>query len=113
MFFSMVVLSFLVLITAWKSFERNLGTRLGGVSIGEETQTPGPLRSLIEDVKKIAGGEEPLIQETSDTRQETVGGWIEQIFSFAREIRRVVKYNAGEIGIWVREASVGFWERLR
>lgn len=113
MLVSMVALSFLVLAIAWKSFERNLGVRLGGVPAEEEVQTPGLLQSLVEDVKRITRGETPLIQETSGMEQETRDGLVRRIFSIAREIRRVVKYNAGEIAVWAHGAGGWFWEQLR
>lgn len=103
MVISMLALSFLVLAIAWKSFERNLGVRLGGVAEGTEEPAPGPLESLAADIKRIAGGEEPLLSETGDMRQETMGGWVERIFSMARETRRVLRYNAGEIQKWLTE----------
>ena len=104
MFFSMVILSFLVLVIAWKSFERNLGTRLGNTPEENGEATPGPLQSLIEDAKRIAGGEEPLTQELGIRNNES-RGMIERILSFARETRRVVKYNVGEIVRWVLEIA--------
>lgn len=97
MFVSMLALSFLVLAIAWKSFEQNLGVRLGGIAPENNETAPGPLQSLTEDIKRIAKGEEPLLPETSDMRQETSSGWIERIFEMARETKRVIKYNTGEM----------------
>jgi hypothetical protein len=73
MVLSMIVFSFLILAIAWKSFERNLGIRLGGESQENTEAAPGFLQSLVEDVRRIAGGEEPLIQEPRITNQESVG----------------------------------------
>lgn len=102
MLLSMIILSFLVLAIAWKSFERNLDTRLGDVAQEIEEITPGLLQSLVEDIKRIAGGEEPLTQESTITRQES-RSVVSLIFLVARETRRVIRYNAGEIQKWLVE----------
>jgi hypothetical protein len=112
MVLSMIVFSFLILAIVWKSFERNLGIRLGGEPQENTEAAPGFLQSLVEDVRRITSGEEPLIQESRITNQESAG-IIERVFSFARETRRVVKYNAGEIGVWARETGGWFWSQLR
>lgn len=109
----MIIFSFLILTIAWKSFERNLGIRLGGATPQENGEAaPSPLGSLIEDVKRVAGGEAPLTQKSGITNQESRSA-VETIFSFARETRRVVKYNAGEIGVWAREAGEWFLDKLQ
>lgn len=113
MLVSMLAFSFLVLVIAWKSFERNLGARLGGMpaqqqagTLAEETQQlPGFLQPIIDDIRRIAGGEEPLARELRMTNHESRGA-VDAVFSFARETRRVVRYNAGEIQKWL-------WEVLR
>lgn len=102
MLVSMFVLSFLVLVIAWKSFERNLGTRLGATPQENKKAAQGLLKSLTDDIARIAKGEEPLAQESKINNQETRGA-TERIFSLARETRRVVKYNASEIYKWVQE----------
>ncbi|MDO8600587.1 MAG: hypothetical protein Q7R73_03135 [bacterium] len=114
MLVSMIVFSFLVLAIAWKSFERNLGIRLGSAPEENGEVTPGPLQSLIEDIKRIAGGEEPIREQTQTAEQTDANSTtLEKIFSVARETRRVVKYNVGEISVWARETAAWFQGKLQ
>lgn len=114
MLLSMAALSFLVLAIAWKSFERNLGIRLGDIPQENGASAPGPLQSLVEDIQRIAGGEEP-VREQSPTAEQTDANsaTLEKIFSMARETRRVIRYNAGEIQKWLGEVSKWLAEALR
>lgn len=86
--------------------------RLGDTPQENGASAPGPLQSLVEDIQRIAGGEEPLLSETRDMKQETRSGWVERTFSTARETRRVVRYNAGEIQKWFEEVPTWLAEVL-